>query len=423
MSLRVTQTASLMLGFSVSLPVMLPWIGFSMVQFCAILVVIVFILEVSWRRSLYFSASVRQTSHFRLVIVSVLLLAAAALASALVAQDPGSSVGVSLRYGMGAALIIALVTSHQGNRALHRLASALVVGACLAAALAIVGFQLPQVGEMTIGVSRRARVFFEHPNQLGMVLSAIFCVPVARFLRNPRSLGSLASALLIAVGVVLSGSMANVLLLVGGILIILLTGLRRTPLTRKLGLGIGATILLGCLFLAGTEAVSALSPRLGGLIETLTTPDTDVGAALPSVTERLNLYSDAWRLFVASPLLGIGAGNAYLYLQTPSGRSLPHAHNFLLDVLMSMGIIGAMAVCAFAFAWLTLAIRSTFLRPPFSSGLQAGIGSALLVFFASNQSSDSLGGTVIYLAWILLSIAIVIVAQYRRSRWTARPND
>lgn len=423
MSLRGTQIASLMLGLSVSLPVVLPSIGQSTVQLCAALVILVFILEVSWRGSFFLSTAIRRKSPFWFVTMSVLMLAVAALASALVAQDPRASVGVSLRYAMGAALIIALVTSHQADRALHRLAGALVLGACFAAALAIVGYQVPHVGELTIGVSRRAKVFFEHPNQLGMVLSAIFCIPVARFIRHPRSLSSLAPAMLIAVGVALSGSMANVLLLVGGILIILLAGLRRTPLVRKLGLGIGAVILLGWLFLAGTETVSALSPRLGGLIETLVSPNTEVSAALPSVTERLDLYSDAWRLFAASPLLGVGAGNAYLYLHTPSGRPLSHAHNFLLDVLMSMGTIGAIAAGAFVLAWLTLATRSVLPRPPSSFGLQVGVGSALFVFFASNQSSDSLGGTVIYLAWILLSIAIVIVAQYRDSHRMARLYD
>jgi len=413
--MRATRLAYLLLAVSISLPVYVSELGKSAVQVCAILVVLAFVTEVTAKGKIQLAARFRKSGAFRLIILGAVAMAFAGLASAINAVDALAALEVAVRYGIGITLLIALVSSHQNDRALRRLASALVLGACGAAVIAIIGYQIPEIGAFSIGVSRRAKVFFEHPNQLGMVLSAIFVIPAARLMRNPLSVAGWIAAALIATGVVLSGSMTNVLLLFAGPFIVLLATLRGASLVQKVTFGIIGAVLLSALVLVSADAVTSLSPRLGGIVEAVTNRDSDLAEELPSVVERFGLYSDAWQLFADNPLLGIGGGNAYLYLRTPSGRPISHAHNYFLNVLMSMGIVGAIAVTLFALGWVVVALRS--LRPPSEpvSGLQVGVGCALLVFMVSNQSSDSLGGTIIYLAWALLGMALALLNLERKA--------
>lgn len=409
--MRFTQYFSLLLAVSISLPVIVPQLGQSAVQLCALLVLLVFMLEILTTRSILLRVRMRASTSFRLIFSGVFLLAIAAFASAVAASDSLAAFEVGVRYLIGLALLIALIASHQDLRSLRRLATALVVGACVASILAIIGYQNPQIGAFSIGVSRRAKVFFEHPNQLGMVLSAIFAIPVAALMLNPRVILGWLAAALIGTGVVLSGSMANTLLLVAGAFLVFIVILRRAGMIRILASISAGVFLLSALAVFGTQAIGSLSPRLGAIVESVTYGDGDLATALPSVSERLGLYSDAWQLFQSNPLFGIGGDNAYQYLQTPSGRPIPHAHNFFLDVLMSMGLLGAVAALVFGLGWIAIALQ--LLRPhgPSLRYLQAGVGSALLVFMVSNQSSDSLGGTIVYLAWALLSLALGLLQQ------------
>lgn len=413
--MNATRFTVLLLAISVSLPVTVPLLGQRLVQLCAILVVVTFMVEVIANRNLRVPTRVRRSPEFMLTTAGALFMIVAAAGSALTAVDSQAALEVGLRYGLGTALVIALISSHRGLRSVQALATALVLGACLASALAIVGYQIPQVGETTIGVSRRAKVFFEHPNQLGMVLSAIFVIPAARLVHKPYSLLNWASAVLIAVAVILSGSMANVLLLVAGALLVLLATLRSTSVAQRVGIAFGGGILMVAVLIFGGDTVASVSPRLSGLIAGVTTGKGDLATALPSVAERLGLYADAWRLFGGNPLLGIGGDNAHLYLSTPSGRPIPHAHNYYLDVLMSMGVMGGIAVTIFTLGWLLVALKALRTSARRSAGLHIGIGSALVVFLLSNQSSDSLGGTIIYLAWLLLGSGIVAVHAPQRS--------
>lgn len=403
--MHATRLTFLLLALSVSLPANFSPLGPSLVQLCAILAVSTFIIEVIANRTLRLPSRVRQRPEFMITMFGALSMLVAGAASAITAVDSLASLEVGVRYGFGAALIVALVSSHRSLKSVQKLVSALVVGACVAAALAIAGYQVPELGATTIGVSRRAKVFFEHPNQLGMVLSAVIVIPTARLVKRPLSILNWLAAVLIAVGVVLSGSMANVLLLIAGPLLVILAMLRNTSSVQRVVLSSVGVVLVVAALLFGGDTVASASPRLSGLLEGLTTRQGDLATVLPSVAERLGLYEDAWTLFKENPLLGIGGDNAHQYLRTPSGRPIPHAHNYFLDVLMSMGVLGGAAVAVFAFGWLLTALNSLRSRCSANASLNVGVGAALVIFLLSNQSSDSLGGTIIYLLWLLLGIA------------------
>lgn len=404
--MKATRFTFLLFAVSVSLPVSVYPHMPRLVQLCAILAVATFVAEVIGNRKLRLPSRVRRRPEFRITMLGALLMLIAGASSAISATDSLAALEVGLRYGLGAALMVALVSSHRNPKSLQTLATALVVGACTAAALAIAGYQIPELGATTIGVSRRAKVFFEHPNQLGMVLSAVIVIPTARLVTNPLSLLNWLAAVLIAVGVVISGSMANVLLLVAGPLLVILAMLRNTSTVQRTVLSTVGVVLVVAALLFGGDTVASVSPRLSGMLEGLTTRQGDLATVLPSVAERLGLYGDAWSMFRESPLLGIGGDNAHQYLRTPSGRPIPHAHNYFLDVLMSMGVLGGAAVAVFAFGWLLTALNSLRTGGRSNASLTVGIGAALVIFLLSNQSSDSLGGTIIYLLWLLLGIAL-----------------
>ncbi|MBI4318690.1 MAG: O-antigen ligase family protein [Chloroflexi bacterium] len=65
------------------------------------------------------------------------------------------------------------------------------------------------------------------------------------------------------------------------------------------------------------------------------------------IVERMASWQTAWRMYEDSPLLGVGIGN---YVESYRDFSLPgwnqpkgHAHNFYLNVLAEMGIVGLLA--------------------------------------------------------------------------------
>lgn len=75
---------------------------------------------------------------------------------------------------------------------------------------------------------------------------------------------------------------------------------------------------------------------------------------------RLQFWYDSWRIFLQSPLLGVGSGqllnNTFLLIDSPtamaSKRTFEHAHNLFLHLLAEMGITSFLFILICLISWL-----------------------------------------------------------------------
>lgn len=348
-----------------------------------------------------------------LVIYGCIAIALAALLSAPSANDPLDAFSFALRFLLGAVLVVAVaaVAVTRGSRA-RWVTNAFFLGGTASSLLAIVGYWLPVLGETTIGVGRRAESLFDHPNQFGMVVLALFPLALAYALEAPKRPLRWFTTGVIAIGVVLSGSFVNTLLLVAGAALLLVSVFAGSLSLRRVVLGLAAVLLVAAsLAVIGTDRLMAASPRVAGML-TAFQESGDLDDRLPSVDERLALYRTALDTWQQYPLFGVGADNADHYLTRPSGAPSSHAHNMFINTALTTGIVGLLALLVLVAGWLLIVFQLLTTRGVAARDgiLAKGVGTALLLLFLSNQSSDSLSGTVIYPLWVLLGIAFALAA-------------
>ena len=350
---------------------------------------------------------------YMLVVYGCLVVSASALLSAISARDPIDAYSYALRFILGAILVVAVpaFAIDRAGRA-RWITKSLILGGTASSLLALIGYWLPVIGASTIGVGRRAESLFDHPNQFGMVVLALFPLALAYALEAPKRPLRWLVCGAIASGVVLSGSFVNTLLLVAGTALLLFSVYSNSLSLRRVVLGQTAILLLaGSIALIGPDRLAAASPRVAGMLSAVQASG-DLSARLPSVDERLGLYRTALETWREHPLLGVGADNAHHYLTRPSGTPISHAHNMFINAALSTGIIGLLALAVLAIGWVLTAFQLLTLRIAKASDalLSKGVGTALILLFLSNQSSDSLSGTVIYPLWALLGIAFALAA-------------
>jgi O-Antigen ligase len=105
------------------------------------------------------------------------------------------------------------------------------------------------------------------------------------------------------------------------------------PLMRRQGIRLRHAVI----FLIITFSFFLLIPRdlvlsnLNMFVYRLATPDLD----------RVDLWNVAWQTFTRNPLVGVGPGAIYLYNQQ-FAIAVADTHNFVLQQLAELGIIGAM---------------------------------------------------------------------------------
>ncbi len=123
------------------------------------------------------------------------------------------------------------------------------------------------------------------------------------------------------------------------------------PLRRWLAGGAAAALAGVALALAtGRLTTAALLARLGWRPLTDAALSADITDANFSTVERLAHWAAAWRMFLAHPLTGVGAGNyaiAYAAYAVPRWPlALGHAHNLALHLLAELGIGGLLCYLA-----------------------------------------------------------------------------
>ena len=198
----------------------------------------------------------------------------------------------------------------------------------------------------------RAYGDFAQPNAFAGYLSMILPFGVAMALLPSRERPLIiAATLLVGAGILSSWSRGALVGVAGALALVALVW---SPTTRRV---LAITIAAGVA--AVTFGVAGLVPRdvterVAVLFEnflTFNAGSVEVTPANFALVHRLAHWQAAWAMFQANPLIGVGPGNfdtAYqLYHLQRWPLSLGHAHNYYLNTLAELGIIGFAALIAF----------------------------------------------------------------------------
>ena len=351
------------------------------------------------------------------VAVAVTAIVAVAALSAFQATDPISVLRFVVRYVLGLVLVVALVQFLGRRSRLRQLERALLFGAVASVGLAALGFVLPELGAITIRYGDRAQALLNHPNQFAILLTAVAPIALAAALRQPRRPTRWAVLLVVAAGVAFTGSKLNLALLVVALpaMGLLATLLRRGMLERAASalrlMGLAAAALA-----VAYAVVLRFNPRTLATFERLLEDPWSTSA----VVTRSEMWGTALRVGLDHPWFGVGADHAGSYLPHS------HAHNVVLEFFLTMGAGGLVALGLLLLAWLSLVSLSVWLAftrraMPFADRLALlAYSSSLTLYLASNQSSDSFGGTTLPIAWIATAMALGQVEVVLRDSASAR---
>ncbi|MEX1244248.1 MAG: O-antigen ligase family protein [Thermoanaerobaculia bacterium] len=256
------------------------------------------------------------------------------------------------------------------------------------------------------------------PNALGLLCALALVVTAARLLSPGRRRAAAAAlAVLLAAGLVLSGSRSGLFAAGLGFLILFLSP--RLPLRARALLGAAAAALLlaiGLLVLGGGSRGS-VGPRVAQFFD----PSLPVEYR---ASARPILWESAVRLFGKEPVAGAGLG-AFPW-QLPNllheqGRALPmrdNPGNAYLQALAETGIVGFL---------LTLGLAAVLAREAWAARrrvadapLEAGAGAALLAFLVTlSTGSHWFASDVVFLFFLVASVAVG-EAKPARTRWPGR---
>jgi len=335
----------------------------------------------------------------------ILLFFSWVTASALWAQDGGEALTAASRYGLNLLLFPIVFTAVRSDRDARWIAWAFVAGAVLSAAF---GFVVPQPTEE----GRLAGAIGE-ANELASVLVAALAVAAALAIMS-RERPNLRRAALGAAVICLAG---------------VLFSLSRSGLLA-LGVVLAAGVLVSGRW-RGRAAMLAIVGALGAVVYLTaftTSYERERLTRLEGGAGRVDLWRIGWRMVEDKPLFGVGAGNYQLvspqYLVTEPGviarddfvlTDPKQTHNIYLQALAELGIPGLVllaAVIGFALACLLAAARpfaaagNTALRTLSLAFLIALLGILVADLFQSEQYSKQL--------WLLLALGPAMLALARR---------
>jgi putative inorganic carbon (HCO3(-)) transporter len=337
------------------------------------------------------------------VVATILAMIALAMVSIGYAQDRPSAIKESLKWlELLLALVIVSDLAREPRAARWVIGAMLVAGAAEAAYGAVQFVTDSGPGAFALQGALRAFGHFDQPNPFAGYLTTILPLAVCMALcrANPGRFRWLAAA-------------AAVLLAAG------------IGLSQSRGAWLGAAVAASCLLLAWSRftrrlmipcalggvlalalAVSGLLPaaildRLAQTIEYFGVFDVrnvEVTSENWAVVERMAHWQAGWYMFLDNPWLGVGAGNyaeAYpTYFVGIWREALGHAHNYYLNMLAELGIVGGgllLLLLGFSFRQLggtlvrsVAASRSARDCPVFWRAVLAGVFGGLVVFCVHN---------------------------------------
>jgi O-antigen ligase len=202
---------------------------------------------------------------------------------------------------------------------------------------------------------------------------------------------------------------------------------RRILIPCALGLG-----LVVALALSGLLPSSVLD-RFSQAIEYFGVFDVrnvDVTSDNWAVVERMAHWQAGWYMFVDHPWLGVGAGNyadAYgTYFVGSWREALGHAHNFFLNMLAELGVIGGtilVLLLGLSFRQLGGAlVRSDRDAPTFWRSVLAGVFGGLVVFCVHNLFDSLFVHSVNIQVGVLLGLGLVAADHISAARSSTAQN-
>ncbi len=261
------------------------------------------------------------------------------------------------------------------SRALR--ATTLGVGLSAAAACLQRAGWLPQETSAYWKMTGRLSGGASDPNSLGL-LCALALVPVLAVAlagTGRDRTASTAAALVLAAGLLLSGSRSGLLLVLAGFALWLLLG-RIPSRVRRAGVVVfGLSVLLFALFLLAGSGGS-----LGGRISQSFDPNLPVEYR---VSARPALWAAAWRLFLRHPIEGAGMGAFSWKLPdlTDGASRIAMRDNpgsAYVQALAETGLAGGFLTALFVFSLGAAGLK----RAREAGGLPAGAGAAAVAFLA-----------------------------------------
>jgi O-antigen ligase len=360
------------------------------------------------------------------IAVLVLAMITLALLSIGYANDKSLAIKESLKW---LELLLALVIVVDLAREVH--ATRWVIGAMFVAGAAEASYGAFQFvtdsGPSTFALQGALRAFghFDQPNPfagyLATMLPLAVCMALCR--DNPRRFRLLATgaSALLALGIALSQSRGAWLGVAVAATCLLLAWSERTRrLLIPLGVGLGVTLLLA---LSGVLPATILD-RLSQAVEYFGVFDVrtvEVTSENWAVVERMAHWQAGWYMFQDHPWLGVGAGNyadAYASYFIGSWReALGHAHNYYLNMLAELGILGGsvlLLLLGVIFRQFGGAlIRSEPQRAHFARALLAGVFGGLIVFCVHNLFDNLFVHSVNIQIGVLFGLGLLAVDQLK----------
>lgn len=325
---------------------------------------------------------------------------------------------LSLAFG-AAAFVVGTVTEER----LPTLILALALALSSLSVLSLLGYLNSSVAEYVYYGTDRSYATFKNPNQYGMVLSTTLplIIAFAVVTSGRMQITAAVSALAMLLGLILSGSKANLLLTAANIMVLsmLMVVVYFRGQRRYLALSVVAVLGI-CTLAAGIWAMTILNPRAFDLL----TAFLDADRSVPSLNSRQHIWAVSWEVFVANPIFGEGAGQTIQV--EPDGEFFSHSHNILLDYARTLGapgLTGMALLCGTVVGFAILSILAIVLLRPGNPGLRClTIGAALgsINYVAANSSSESFGPSTSVFFWLVLFLFLFMHGRLFGARQRTR---
>jgi O-antigen ligase len=365
--------------------------------------------------------------------VAVLAMVALAALSVGYAADTTSAIKETLKWLELLLALVIVVDLVRDPRSARWVIAAMLIAGAAEATYGAVQF-VTGTGPTAFDLQGALRAFghFDQPNPFAGYLTTILplaaCMALCR--ANPVAFRWLAlgASAVMAVGVALSQSRGAWL---GAGVAALCLFLAWSGWTRRL-LILFALVGALLLALAGSGALPAtLTDRLSQAIAYFGVFDVrnvDVTSENWAVVERMAHWQAGWYMFLDHPWLGVGAGNyAQAYPAYSVGswiEPLGHAHNYYLNMLAELGVVGGGLLLILLFlAYQHLGgvlVRTEAQSGTFWRAVLAGVFGGLVVFCVHNLFDSLFVHSVNIQVGVLLGLGVVatqcLTAEWRAER-------
>jgi putative inorganic carbon (hco3(-)) transporter len=269
----------------------------------------------------------------------------------------------------------------------------------------------------------RAFGHFDQPNPfagyLAMILPLAVMTALARPVATPFRLLALGTAPVLLAGIGLSQSRGAWLGVALATVVLFALWSHRT---RLLLLPASAAALVFGLAALGGLLPPSIADRLAQTIQYFGVFDVrtvDLSSDNWAVVERMAHWQAGWYMFLDHPWLGVGAGNyaaAYpLYYVATWLDPLGHAHNYYLNTLAELGVVGlALLLLLLALVFYRLGgalVRSAAFGGTFWRATLAGVMGALVVFCVHNLFDNLFVHSVNVQMGFIVGVGLVAAAR------------